>query len=78
MSHFESLEPFLHRLFRVSEAWGARLSPDRRQVAWIAGNLGPTAQLWLALADGSAPPRRWASAPICRQLARFFADAFER
>jgi dipeptidyl aminopeptidase/acylaminoacyl peptidase len=59
MSHFESLEPFLHRLFRVSEAWGARLSPDRRQVAWIAGNLGPTAQLWLALADGSAPPRRW-------------------
>ena len=59
MSHFESLEPFLQRLFRVSEAWGARLSPDRRLVAWIAGNLGPTAQLWLAPADGSAPPKKW-------------------
>ena len=59
MSHFESLEPFLHRLFRVSEAWGARLSPDCRHVAWIAGNLGPTSQLWLAPADGSAPPKCW-------------------
>ena len=59
MSHFESLEPFLQRLFRVSEAWGARLSPDRTQVAWIAGNLGPTSQLWRAPADGSAPPRCW-------------------
>ena len=59
MSHFESLEPFLHRLFRVSEAWGARLSPDRRHVAWIASNLGPTSQLWLAPADGSAPPKGW-------------------
>lgn len=58
MSHFESLEPFLHRLFRVSEAWGARLSPDRRHVAWIAGNLGPTSQLWLAPTDGSASPQR--------------------
>jgi dipeptidyl aminopeptidase/acylaminoacyl peptidase len=59
MTHFESLEPFLHRLFRVSEAWGARLSPDRRHVAWIAGNLGPTSQLWIAPADGSAPPKGW-------------------
>ena len=57
MSHFESLEPFLHRLFRVSEAWGARLSPDGKLVAWIAGNLGATSQLWLAPADGSAPPQ---------------------
>jgi dipeptidyl aminopeptidase/acylaminoacyl peptidase len=59
MSHFESLEPFLQRLFRVSEAWGARLSPDRQQVAWIASNLGPTSQLWRAPADGSAPPQCW-------------------
>ena len=59
MSHFESLEPFLHRLFRVSEAWGARLSPDGKLVAWIAGNLGATSQLWLASADGSAPPKCW-------------------
>jgi dipeptidyl aminopeptidase/acylaminoacyl peptidase len=59
MTHFESLEPFLHRLFRVSEAWGARLSPDGKLVAWIAGNLGATSQLWLAPADGSAPPRCW-------------------
>jgi dipeptidyl aminopeptidase/acylaminoacyl peptidase len=59
MSHFESLEPFLQRLFRVSEAWGARLSPDRQRIAWIAGNLGATSQLWLAPADGSAPPKCW-------------------
>lgn len=59
MSHFESRELFLHRLFRVSEAWGARLSPDRQHVAWIAGNLGATSQLWLASADGSASPRGW-------------------
>jgi dipeptidyl aminopeptidase/acylaminoacyl peptidase len=59
MSHFESLEPFLGRLFRVSEAWGARLSPDGRRVAWIAGNLGATTQLWHAPADGSAPPQAW-------------------
>jgi dipeptidyl aminopeptidase/acylaminoacyl peptidase len=59
MSHFESLEPFLHRLFRVSEAWGARLSPDGRRVAWIAGNLGATSQLWLSPADASAPPACW-------------------
>ena len=55
----ESLEPFLNRLFRVSEAWGARLSPDGRQVAWIAGNLGDTTQLWRAPADASAPPKVW-------------------
>lgn len=59
MSNFESLEPFLDRLFRVSEAWGARLSPDGRRVAWIAGNLGETSQLWQAPADGSAPPAAW-------------------
>jgi len=59
MSHFDSLEPFLGRLFRVSEAWGARLSPDRRRVAWIAGNLGPTTQVWQAPTDGSAPPEAW-------------------
>jgi len=59
MSHFESLEPFLDRLFRVSEAWGARLSPDGRRVAWIAGNLGATSQVWQAPADGSAPPKPW-------------------
>ncbi len=55
----DTLEPFLERLFRVSEPWGARLSPDGRCLAWIAGNLGPTAQLWRAPADGSAPPQRW-------------------
>jgi dipeptidyl aminopeptidase/acylaminoacyl peptidase len=59
MNHFESLEPFLGRLFRVSEAWGARLSPDGRRVAWIAGNLGDTTQVWHAPADGSAPPQSW-------------------
>ena len=59
MTHFESLEPFLHRLFRVSEAWGARVSPDGKLIAWIAGNLGATSQLWLAPADGSAPPKCW-------------------
>jgi dipeptidyl aminopeptidase/acylaminoacyl peptidase len=59
MSNFESLEPFLDRLFRVSEAWGARLSPDRRRIAWIAGNLGATTQLWQRPTDGSAPPRAW-------------------
>jgi dipeptidyl aminopeptidase/acylaminoacyl peptidase len=59
MSHFEQLEPFLHRLFRASEAFGARLSPDGRRLAWIAGNLGATTQLWQAPADGSAPPACW-------------------
>ena len=59
MNQFESLEPFLDRLFRVSEAWGARISPDGRRVAWIAGNLGATSQVWLAPADGSAPPKAW-------------------
>ncbi len=59
MTKFESLEPFLDRLFRVSEAWGARISPDGRHVAWIAGNLGATTQLWLAPTDGSAPPKAW-------------------
>jgi Tol biopolymer transport system component len=61
MSHFESLEPFLQRLFRVSEPWGARLSPDGKLVAWIAGNLGPTSQLWVAPTDGSASPQGWIS-----------------
>ncbi|HEV8389477.1 MAG TPA: prolyl oligopeptidase family serine peptidase [Dongiaceae bacterium] len=61
MSHFESLEPFLDRLFRVSEAWGARLSPDGRRVAWIAGNLGATTQVWHAPTDGSASPTAWTS-----------------
>ena len=55
----ESLEPLLERLFRVSEPWGARLSPDGRHLAWIAGNLGETTQLWRAPADGSAAPQRW-------------------
>jgi len=59
MTDFESLEPFLDRLFRVSEAWGARLSPDGQRVAWIAGNLGATTQVWQAPADGSAPPQAW-------------------
>ncbi|HET6159261.1 MAG TPA: S9 family peptidase [Dongiaceae bacterium] len=59
MIDIESLEPFLDRLFRVSEAWGARLSPDGRRVAWIAGNLGPTTQLWQAPTDGSAAPQAW-------------------
>ena len=59
MTDIELLEPFLNRLFRISEAWGARLSPDGRQVAWIAGNLGDTTQLWRAPADGSAPPKAW-------------------
>src|SRR5262245_54256741 len=61
MGHFESLEPFLDNLFRVSETWGARLSPDRRLVAWIASNLGATTPLWRAPADGSAPPQAWVS-----------------
>jgi len=59
MSHINSLEPFLDRLFRVSEAWSARLSPDRGRIAWIAGNLGATTQLWQAPTDGSVPPAPW-------------------
>ncbi|WP_119304564.1 S9 family peptidase [Dongia deserti] len=59
MTDFDTLEPFLDRLFRVSEPWGARLSPDGRYLAWIAGNLGDATQLWRAPADGSAPPQRW-------------------
>jgi dipeptidyl aminopeptidase/acylaminoacyl peptidase len=59
MPDFESLEPFLDRLFRVSETWGARLSPDGRHVGWIANNLGDTTQLWRAPSDGSAPPQVW-------------------
>lgn len=59
MTEFTSLEPFLDRLFRVSEAWRARVSPDGRHVAWVAGNLGATTQVWRAAADGSAPPQAW-------------------
>jgi dipeptidyl aminopeptidase/acylaminoacyl peptidase len=59
MTDFDSLEPFLDRLFRVSEAWGARLSPDGRYVAWITGNLGATTQVWRARTDGSAPAQAW-------------------
>ena len=59
MTDFDPLEPFLDRLFRVSEAWGARLSPDGRHVAWITGNLGPTTQVWRAPTDASAPARAW-------------------
>lgn len=59
MTTLDSLEPFLDRLFQVSEAWGARVSPDGQRVAWIAGNLGTTTQLWMAPTDGSAPPRAW-------------------
>ena len=59
MTDFRSLEPFLDRLFRVSEAWGARLSPDGRRIAWIASNLGETTQVWQAPADGSTPPKAW-------------------
>ena len=70
MIDLDSLEPFLARLFRVSEAWGARLSPDGKQIAWIAGNLGETTQLWRAPADGGAPPRRWVANE--RDCDRFF------
>jgi dipeptidyl aminopeptidase/acylaminoacyl peptidase len=59
MTKFDSLEPFLDRLFRVSESWGARISPDGRRVAWVAGNLGATTQVWQAPTDGSAPPKAW-------------------
>lgn len=59
MTEFTSLEPFLDRLFKVSEAWRARVSPDGRRVAWIAGNLGATTQAWQAPTDGSAPPVAW-------------------
>jgi dipeptidyl aminopeptidase/acylaminoacyl peptidase len=61
MIDLDSLEPFLHRVFRVSQPWGARLSSDGRHLAWIAGNLGDTSQLWRAPADGSAPARAWVS-----------------
>ena len=59
MNNFDSLEPFLDRLFRVSEPLGARLSPDGRRIAWIATNLGATTQLWQAPTDGSAQPTAW-------------------
>ncbi|HET6618896.1 MAG TPA: prolyl oligopeptidase family serine peptidase [Dongiaceae bacterium] len=59
MTDFDPLEPFLDRLFRVSEAWGARVSPDGRRLAWITGNLGATTQVWQAPADGSAPANAW-------------------
>jgi dipeptidyl aminopeptidase/acylaminoacyl peptidase len=59
MITLEKLEPLLDQLFAVSETWGARVSPDGTRVAWIATNLGPTAQLWLAPTDGSAAPRAW-------------------
>jgi dipeptidyl aminopeptidase/acylaminoacyl peptidase len=59
MNDVDSLEPFLDRLFRVSEPRGARLSPDGRHIAWIADNLGDTTQLWRAPADGTGAPQQW-------------------
>lgn len=59
MTALEKIEPVLDLLFSASEAWGARVSPDGRWVAWIATNRGPTAQLWLAATDGAAPSRAW-------------------
>ncbi|MGH6893468.1 MAG: TolB family protein, partial [Dongiaceae bacterium] len=68
MTQFESLEPFLDRLFRVSEAWGARVSPDGRRVAWIAGNLGATTQVWQAATDGGTPAAWVANGRDCNSV----------
>jgi len=57
MTKLETLEPVLDDLFNVSQAYGARVSPDGRSVGWIAVNVGPTAQLWWAPTDGSGEPR---------------------
>jgi dipeptidyl aminopeptidase/acylaminoacyl peptidase len=57
MTKLDLLEPTLDHLFTVSETYGARVSPDGRHVAWIAVNVGPTAQLWWAPTDGSGQPR---------------------
>ncbi|TDQ84206.1 dipeptidyl aminopeptidase/acylaminoacyl peptidase [Dongia mobilis] len=50
-------DPFLARLLSLPTLYGAVLSPDGSQLALIWGKLGPTAQLWLQPADGSASPR---------------------
>lgn len=52
-----AIDPFLDRLLRLPTLYSASLSPDGRQLALIWGKLGPTTQLWLQPADGSAPPR---------------------
>ena len=53
----------LDALMAVPDLLDARLSPDGRWLAWSWGNLGPTADVWLAPTDGSAPPRRLTERP---------------
>jgi dipeptidyl aminopeptidase/acylaminoacyl peptidase len=50
-------DAFLDRLLDLPSIYQAGLSPDGTQLAWIWAKLGPTTQLWLQPADGSAPPR---------------------
>lgn len=50
-------DPFLDRLLDLPTIYSAGLSPDGTQLAWIWAKLGPTTQLWLQPADGSAEPR---------------------
>lgn len=49
-------DPFLDRLLSRPTLYSAGLSPDGTQLALIWGKLGPTSQLWLQPADGSAAP----------------------
>lgn len=51
-------DALLDGVMALPELLDARLSPDGRWLAWSWGNLGPTADVWLAPADGSAAPRR--------------------
>jgi dipeptidyl aminopeptidase/acylaminoacyl peptidase len=48
----------LETLMAVPELLDARASPDGRWLAWAWGNLGPSADVWLAPTDRSAAPRR--------------------
>jgi dipeptidyl aminopeptidase/acylaminoacyl peptidase len=53
-----STEEYLEALLSLPGMWGPRVSRDGRWVAWTWFRTGPAADVFLAPADGSAPPTR--------------------
>jgi dipeptidyl aminopeptidase/acylaminoacyl peptidase len=68
-------DQLLERLTSVPELLAARLSPDRRWLAWSWANIGPSADVWLAPADGARPPHRLTNRPGDVMLRAWAADS---
>jgi len=67
-------DPLLDAVMALPELLDARLSPDGAWLAWSWGNLGPTADVWIAPTDGSVPPRRLTDRPDAVRPRAWSAD----